>query len=136
MNYIFFKKKMIFIYIHIFLSLFISLAFRKINKSINYNSEIHLVIAGQGNINILSDSYIFEPSEVKINGEQNNLCKKTCNFTEETSNVTLYFNDIITTCENMFYNSTNLKEIYFYNFDFSNVISAQNMFVIAYHWKK
>ena len=97
MNYIFFKKKMIFFYIHIVLSLFFSLTFETINKPINYNSEIHLVIVGQGNINILNDSYMFEPSEVIINGESNNLCKKTCNFSEETSNVKLYFNDIITT---------------------------------------
>ena len=53
---------------------------------------------------------MFEPSEVIINEESNNFCKKTCLFNQEINNVTLYFNESVTTCENMFYNSIYLEK--------------------------
>ena len=126
--------QIIFYYVNIFTTLFI--LSDEISEQINYKSEIHLLIIGQGNINILNGTYMFEPSEVIINEESNNLCKKTCLFNKEINNVTLYFNESVTTCENMFYNSTNLKEIYFSNFDFSNIISTKNMFANCTNLKK
>ena len=126
--------QIIFYYVNIFTTLFI--LSDEISEQINYQSEIHLLIKGQGYIDILNDAYMFEPSEVIINEESNNLCKKTCLFNKEINNVTLYFNESVTICENMFYNSTNLKEIYFSNFDFSNIISTKNMFANCTNLKK
>ena len=66
----------------------------KLIHQIYYYSEIRLKVLGKGDINILSDNFIFEPSEVIINDESNN-CKKICNFQEEENNVILYFSDVI-----------------------------------------
>ena len=99
----------------------------KLIHPIYYYSEIHLKVIGKGDRNILSNSFEFEPSDVKINGVSNN-CKKVCNFQEEENNVIIYFNDIINNCENMFYLSEFIKEIDLSKFDFSDVTTTKYMF--------
>ena len=99
----------------------------KLIHQIYYYSEIRLKVLGKGDISILSDNFIFEPSEVKINGDSNN-CKKVCNFQEEENNVILYFSDSINNCENMFYHLKDIKEIDFSKFDFSDVTTTKYMF--------
>ena len=95
---------------------------------INYFSEIHLKIKGTGNKNILNDIFIFEPSEVKINGILTN-CKKVCDFHIVENNVILYVNHSFNTCENMFYLLEDIKEIDLSQFDFSSVTTTKNMFM-------
>ena len=105
----------------------ISFADGKLINLIYYFSEINIVILGKGDKRVLSDNFRFEPSEVIINGESNN-CKKVCNFQEGKNNVTLFFNDSINNCENMFYNLKDINEIDFSKFDFSFVTTTKNMF--------
>ena len=46
----------------------------------NYDSEIYLIIHGNGTQNILNDTFDIEPSEVFVNGNKNNFCKKDLLF--------------------------------------------------------
>ena len=59
----------------------------------NYDSEIRLIIQGYGNQKLLNDKFDIEPSEVFVNGIQNNSCTKTCYLTEDQNNITLKFTD-------------------------------------------
>ena len=52
----------------------------------NYDSEIHLIIQGNGNQNFLNDNFQFEPSEVFVNGYKNDSCKKICYFSNDLNN--------------------------------------------------
>ena len=56
-----------------------------------YGSEIHLVIRGKGEQNILNNNFQFEPSEVIVNGYRNYSCKKTCYFFDDLNNIILIF---------------------------------------------
>ena len=118
-NLIFFANLLIVIY---FLITFINLS-----ESIFFSPEIKLVIKGVGQKNILNNSFNLEPSEVKIDGISNN-CKKICKFTKENNNITLYYNNSIKTCENMFSLLQDIIEFDFSKFDFSQVTSTKKMF--------
>ena len=100
----------------------------KLINLVNCFSEVHLIVKGIWNKNILNDAFKFEPSEVIINGESKN-CSKVCNFQKEENNVTLYFNDSINNSENMFYNLKDIKEIDLSKFDFSGVTTTKQMFL-------
>ena len=127
-NFYFLKNMLIIILIiNVFGLLKISNKDGQSNNLLNYFSEIHLIITGPGNKSILSNSFIFEPNEVKIEGELKN-CIKICNFENNEKNAILYFNDNINTCENMFYFLKDIKEIDLSKFDFSTVTSMKNMF--------
>ena len=93
-----------------------------------YDSEIHLVIGGKGEQNILNNNFQFEPSEVIVNGYQNDSCKKTCYFFDDLNNITLIFMNQISSCEKMFQNSKNILEINLSNFDASEVTAMNEMF--------
>ena len=110
----------------------ILIAHKKSIESVYFSSEIKLVIKGTGQKNILYNSFTFEPSGVKIEGETKN-CKKICSFTKETNNVIIYYSNSINTCENMFYLLQDIIEIDFSKFDFSKVISTKKMFYRYYH---
>ena len=83
------------------------------------------IINGTGEQNILYSSFNSEPSKVIVNGIVKESCKKSCIFEYEINNVTIYFNDYITSCKNMFYNLSNIIEIDLSNFDFSRVITMK-----------
>ena len=99
--------------------------FRLINC---YDSEIHLIIKGNGTQNILGKDFQFEPSEVIVNGHRNYSCNKACNFTEELNNITLQFPNHINSTENMFIDLHNILKIDLSNFDASQVTSMLGMF--------
>ena len=106
----------------IFLLLF-NLNFEK-NARLLQNNEykIHLVIQGNGEQNLLSDSFSEIPQKVLVNGDDSN-CSKSCNLTEEKNSITLIFNSELSICENMFKGLQNILEV-----DLSNVdISCNNM---------
>ena len=67
------------------------LNFQNIRIINNYDSEIHLIIEGHGNQNILYKDFSSEPSEVIINGYKNDSCKKTCYFLDDLNNITLKY---------------------------------------------
>ena len=91
-------------------------------------SEINLTIKGNGLQQILNEDYYLEPDNVIVNGENRNDCKKSCELTENINNITLIFNDDITTCENMFYGSKNIEKIDLSNFNTEKVTSMKYMF--------
>ena len=67
------------------------------------NSEIHLVIQGDGEQKLLDDVYFkIEPSEVLVNGVKDDSCSKTCNLVGDKINITLKFDIQIESCGSMF----------------------------------
>ena len=112
--------------LYILSTIFISM--HKLRNLNVYQSEIKLVIKGSGYSQFLSDDFNTEPDEVIINGEINDSCKKNCIFDNDLNNVTIKFNNQITSCENMFYGLINITEIDLSNFDASHVESMAFMF--------
>ena len=92
------------------------------------NSEIHLVIQGSGEQQLLKDSFSVEPSEVLVNGVKDDSCSKTCNLVGDRNNITLKFNTQIESCRSMFSGLGNIIEIDLSNFDASNVKDMRFMF--------
>ena len=93
-----------------------------------FSSEIRLVIYSTGEQKILNSSFNSEPSKVIVNGIVKESCKKSCLFENEINNVTLYYNDSITSCDYMFSELNNIIEIDLSNFDFSYVKTMIGMF--------
>ena len=96
-------------------------------KLIN-NSEINMIIQGEGEQNILNSGFNSEPSEVIVNGMSQPNCKKSCQFENSLNNVTIKFNTQIESCKNMFYKINCIIEIDLSKFDASKVISMYGMF--------
>ena len=58
----------------------------------DYISEIHLVVKGIGNQNIISNDYKGTlPFDVIVNGDKRTGCEKICYLDKEINNVTLKF---------------------------------------------
>ena len=92
-------------------------------------SEIHIIIMGNGTQNLLNKNFIYEPSEVLINGiSKGTTCNKTCDLEYEESSITLRFEQKIEFCDNMFKNLVGIKMIDLSGFDFSNVRNMSSMF--------
>ena len=106
----------------IFLLLF-NLNFEK-NARILQNNEykIQLIIQGNGEQNLLSDSFSELLQKVLVNGDESR-CSNRCNLTEEKNNITLIFYSELSICKNMFNGLENILEV-----DLSNIdISCRNM---------
>ena len=113
-------------YLFILSTLFISIHdLRNINV---YLSEIKLVIKGHGNHYFLYEYFNPGPSEVIINDEIKDSGIKSYNFQKELNKVLIKFENSITSCENMFYELTNILEIDLSKFDSSKVVSMSSMF--------
>ncbi len=92
-------------------------------------SKITLTIAGGGDQPILNDLFYTEPSNVLVNDESKDDCKKTCNLSSGKINtIILEFSGEINLCENMFNNLTNITTIDLSEFDASKVTSMKAMF--------
>ena len=115
---------------HIFLlKLLFMIKCTYISKEINHDSIIKLVVSGKGIQKFLSNSYIYEPSEVIINGiSKGNICKKSCTLDYSINNITLIFNYSIDTCKYMFEGLKNITQIDLKNFDTSGVTDMTWMF--------
>ena len=112
----------------LFSLLFISIKQCRIMNN-NYNSEIHLVINGNGNQNILSSSFYTNTSDVIVNNiSKKDVCYKQCDLDEDINYITLIFEEEITSCKYMFNDLSNIIEIYLTNFDTSKVTSMKFMF--------
>ena len=94
----------------------------------NNDSEIYLIMKGNGNKNILNNDFQYEPSEVIVNGYKNISCKKSCFFIDDINNITLKFSNQIYSAEKMFEDMKNILEIYLTNFDSSQITSMHKMF--------
>ena len=94
----------------------------------NNKSEIDLVIQGSGSKQLLYSGFNPDPSQVLINGANQNSCKKTCPLQKDINNITLIFEKQLESCSNMFSNTKNLIEINFSKFDFSKVTTMSLMF--------
>ena len=102
-----------------------------------YFSEIHLVVKGSGLQNILSNEFIYEPSEVFVNGiSKGTSCSKTCSLAVDENNVTLRFEEQLETCENIFYEMGNIIKVDFTDFDSSKVTDMTSMFYNCSNLKK
>ena len=93
-----------------------------------YFSEIHLVIQGRGEQNLLSPQFVFEPSEVFVNEVKRESCHKDCNLDGVISNITLRFINEIKSIYCMFCYLTNITEVDLSKFNTSMVITMSNMF--------
>ena len=103
--------------------------FRNLN---NYISEIHLVVKGKGNKQILYSGFNTAPSEVIVNGiSKGDTCKTLCDLDEDINNVTLIFDKKINSCNWMFYNLENIIEIDLSYFDASEVTMRKVCFMIV-----
>ena len=88
----------------------------------NYISEIHLIIKGSGNQEILNSAFYTVPSEVIVNGNsKGDTCKKSCDLNEDINNVVLKFENKIKSCNLMFNHLKNIIEIDLSYFDTSEV---------------
>ena len=85
------------------------------------DSEIHLIIEGSGDQNILNDQFTVDPSEVFLNGIKNDSCKKKCFLSEEKNYVTIKFTSQIESTESMFENLQTITQIDLSDFDMSKV---------------
>ena len=130
----FFQKHYNFSYFVLFLLIVIdfnlSFVYSKLKTRYLFNySEISLVIQGSGIQSIINEEFPIEPSEVIVNGiNKDNKCKKTCELDKESNNVTLRFDQYFNTCENMFKDLINIKEIDLSNFEFNYIINMSSMF--------
>ena len=91
-------------------------------------SEIKLVISGQGNQTIINESFYKGPSQIYVNDILREDCKYFCQLSDNKSNITIIFDEDITSCEKMFYGLDNLIEIDLSNFDNSKVTTMKSMF--------
>ena len=99
---------------------------RNLNNNI---SEIHLIINGTGNQQILYGQFMTSPSEVIVNGiSKGNLCLRTCDLDQEINNVIIKFNEQLKSCYYMFYELENIIEIDLSYFDASQVKTFGMMF--------
>ena len=96
----------------------ISLTKQKLINIINFSSEIHLVIIGKGNQSLLNNTFNIQPSQVLVNGINRDSCKLFCVLEKEENNVTLIFDNIVQSTQNMFKGLSNIKEIDLSLFEF------------------
>ena len=129
-KYIYFVLKII------YLVLYIKTTEENHRILINLSSEIHLVIKGDGNQSFLNTTFYIKPSLVYVNSIYTNSCKTFCEMDYEKNNIKLIFNEVIESCENMFYGLYNMIEIDLSNFDFSKVSNLMNMFRNCYNLEK
>ena len=107
-------------------------------RFLSFDSEITLTIEGIGiqpilnnkTIKLSREEFIFgtKPSKIFVNGEEQSFIDfYVYNLTLHTNEIKIYFNNIITNCNVMFYNLSNIINISFVNFDFSQVTSMRSM---------
>ena len=100
-------------------------------------SEIKLVFKGKGEQQILNNTFLFDPSEVLVNGNLKESCKKSCYLENDDKNeVIIKFQTQINTCENMFRELNNLIETDLSKFDASKVSDMSWMFFNCTNLKK
>ena len=109
-------------------------------RALSSNSEIIITIEGTGNQTFLNTKRIllnntyyefpYQPSEVLVNGQlMNNTLFYVDDLNSNFTNITIRFNVSIDNLDVMFYGLKNITNIYFENFDASQVTSMRSMFI-------
>ena len=113
--------------------------FKKQAKNLLFTSEITLTIKGSGDQYILNNQSLYIdykyfnftqiPNQILINGNpQDYTGYMVYNLEKEENNITLIFNDLLTDCNAMFYNLSNIIKIDLSKFDSSMVTEMACMF--------
>ena len=94
------------------------------------NSEIIIKIKDSNNKEIINSEFYYKPDEVNLNGELYTLIdeSKVDNLSYNINIISMKWNNQLTTCQNMFANITCIEEIDLSNFNFSNILSTEKMF--------
>ena len=96
---------------------------------INFDSEIFLIIKGNGTQNLLGFLFFEEPTEVLVNGiSKGDTCKTSCFLEGDKNNISLKFYHEINDCSFMFCYCDNIIYIDLSNFNTSNVKNMEWMF--------
>ena len=114
----------------IFLIIIFSIILTKKIKRIlnNSESEIHLVIKGEGSQPLMVEFLTYEPSEVWVNGIHRSECSKSCDLSGYKSKVILKFEEKITSLSYFFYGLKNIIEVDLSKFHTSLVTKLDLMF--------
>ena len=124
-------------YIKIILLLYyLSITQGKYKNYINFSSEIHLLIKGNGTQKLLNESFYLKPTEIIVNGINIDSNITSYEFEYEENNVTLIYNDTLNSTQSMFFGMDNLIEADLSLFDFSLVTTMENMFRHCYNITK
>jgi len=124
--------------------LFINLTHETSLKKLNLDSEITIVIKGNGTQQILSNSetivYSYTnyelPNKILINGIlQNYIEKYVYNLTNQINHITMKWNNQITNCNGMFQQLTNIISVDLSKFDSSKVVNFDSIFYNSYNIK-
>ena len=92
-------------------------------------SEIILRISGKGRQNILNDNFTPMPYYLEVNSIQTAFNYTINNLKYDDNNkIVMKFNNIITSCENMFSGLINITQIDLTNFDLTEVTTMKGMF--------
>ena len=91
-------------------------------------SEIKLVILGKDYQKIINQPFYKDSSQIFVNDDLREDCEYICQLSDDKSNITIKFNEEITSCEKMFSGIDNLIEIDLSNFDNSKVTSMNSIF--------
>ena len=120
------SKWIIFIFLLKFVSVNTTL-YKPIRNLLNFYSEIHLVVQGNGEQYFLSENYEgIKPFEILLNGIEK--IENPYDLGEVINNITLMFDEEIEDCEKMFSYLENILEIDLSNFDMSHVTNMVSMF--------
>ena len=103
-----------------------------LNKQRNLQSsysQITLRINGKGTNQILYNNFRPMPDYLEVNSIKTNFNYIINNLQyQENNKIVMRWNNILTSCENMFYGLSNITQIELNNFDFSEVTSMKGMF--------
>ena len=117
----------IFYLIIVFLN--INLSHNIVIRKLNSNNNITLRINSKGDQRIISDKFTNYPETIIINElVQDYGGNITYNLTEEINNITIIWNNTISSCKSMFEDLSNIIEIDLTNFDSLMINDASNMF--------
>ena len=102
-------------------------------RQLNYLSSITITFKETGTVPFLNQNYILKPDYVLVNDkerdfEQSGDGKYTILLEENEYTIKLGWNDLLTSCSNMFNGLQEIKSIDLSEFDTSNVIDMSSMF--------
>ena len=99
--------------------------------SIKATTKILLVIDGGndgGWKDVVQYNFYYHPDEVWVNGVKHDICRQTCDLIPGLNEVTIKFDDQVQSCNQMFHNLNNIKEVDLSYFDASQVTDMKSMF--------
>ena len=119
-----------FIIVFIISYFFIHLSYENkyINRELDLNNEITMIIKGTGEQYIVSESSKIIPSEIYINGEKQNTTDIQANLAKEENIIILKWDSPVKDCRYLFFNLNNIIKIDLSKFDSSSITNLNEMF--------